>query len=265
MKTIFEWLIQFLGLTDENANVYAAIIAVIGVGVTIIGAAIAWWTIRDNRKSQREGHELLHQPSFQIVDFATEKQIGHDDTENSKQLSAPRTCCNPDCTKIHWLNIINKNGCFAATDIMVGLFIIDENEKIVYNDQNWANRNYLASGDSMQYSLPVDNILFGRYFDHGREKQYRFALLLDYKSEFSRQRYKRVYYIDGASQDKTRQDSASWVDAIYFFGTQEYCKTSKKTASKRARLVSFVHKLLRLDFSINDWLNDFSKKGRKYE
>lgn len=264
MNLIIEKLILLLEITNENANVYSTAIAAVGVAITIIGAVIAWWTIRDNRKSQREGHELLHQPNFQIVDFATEKQIGrNDDMEDDNRSSAPKTCCNPDCTKIHWFNIINKNDCFAATDMKAGLFIVGEDGKIDYNDQNWIDQNYLASGDSMQYSLPIDNIPFGRYFDNRREKQYRFVLLLDYKSEFSRKRYKRVYYIDGASQDETRQGATSWIGAIYFFKTQEYAKVSKKTAFKKARLISFTHRLLHLGFSIEDWLNDFSRKGHK--
>lgn len=274
MNLIIEKLIRLLEITDENANIYSAAIAAVGIIITIIGAVIAWWTIRDNRKSQREGHELLYQPNFEITDFIIEKRIGkvkdYNITENDEQndniwFGVPHTCGNPDCHKIHWFNIANKDSRFAAVDIKAGLFILNEDGKIDYNSQNWSIRNYLASGDSMQYSLPIDNIPFGRYFDHEHEKQYRFALLIDYKSEFSRKRYKRVYYIDGSSQSKNVQSAEFWTDAIYFFKTQEGGKTSKKTASKKARFISFVHRLLCLDFSINDWLNDFSKKGRKNE
>ncbi len=238
---------------------------------TVISVFLAWLTLRYNRKSQREDREILHQPNFDIVDFNCE-ECG---TIKTNGNSCPRRCCNPDCSKIHWFNIINRSNSLAATNLRAGLFIVDSNDNIHYNKANWITVNYLAGGGSLQYSLPEDNICFNRYFDKKRSHQYKFYLLLDYKSELLEKRYKRAYIIEATtlcSDNKSDSDcndtenaSNSWTTNIQYFDVEEYWKTSKKTASKKARLLAFVHRLLNAEFNVDDWLNDFSKKGEKYE
>lgn len=237
---------------------------------TVISVFLAWFTLRCSRKNQREDREILHQPNFDIVDFNCEV-CG---TIKTNSDSRPRHCCNPDCSKIHWFNIVNRLSSLAATNLHAGLFIVD-NDDICYNRANWIAANYLAGGGSLQYSLPEDNICFSRYFDKNRDRQYKFYLLLDYRSELLETRYKRAYIIEATAicnddkSDNSHSDiesaSDSWTTSIQYFDVEEYGKTSKKTASKKARLLAFVHRHLNAKFNVDDWLNDFSKKGRKYE
>lgn len=150
--------------------------------LTFIGLIFVAINIQRQWKNERIKTEYLNQPDFSIKGFPT---------KNFEQ-SGPVLCPNPaECTQDHWFDLV-QIGNLAARDLKVGFFTDTEAENNVFIEDRWLAEKRLGKGDVFQYKLPQFKIPFS-YFD--KSNSMCFELLLDYRSEYSNIRYKRVYQL----------------------------------------------------------------------
>ncbi len=185
-------------LTDEQTKLLSGFLTFIGLVFVAINIQKQW-------KNERIKTEYLNQPDFIIKGFSSNKLEG----------SGPKLCPNAnECKDDHWFDLV-QTGNLAARELKVGFLTFDEAKDNVMISSRWFYEERLGKDDDYQYKLPQFEIPIN-YFD--RNNSMCFIVLLDYRSEYSNIRYKRVYKLCSAAtsnvQDLKEND---WKGRIYFY------------------------------------------------
>jgi hypothetical protein len=215
--------------------------------LTFIGLIFVAINIQKQWKNERIKTEYLNQPDFEIKGFFGREFIG----------SGPILCPNPtECTEDHWLDIL-QTGNLAARDLKVSFFHKSEAETNVEDKERWQKDERLGKNDTFQYKLPQFKIPF-KYFDPSNRMC--FLLLLDYKSEYSGIRYKRVYKLCSTAELNPKDVKENdWKGRIYFYGCSLSMTTDTDSITLKQILLNKWLKFarwtkLKKDYSYEDWI-----------
>lgn len=215
--------------------------------LTFIGLIFVAINIQRQWKNERIKTEYLNQPDFDITGFFEREFHGY----------SPMLCPNPtECTDDHWLDLI-QTGNLAARDLKVALFFKDEAELNVNDTERWLVEERLGKNDTFQYKLPQFKIPI-KFFDP--TNRMCFLLLLDYKSEYSGIRYKRVYKLcSSAVKDAKDLKENDWKNRIYFYGCSLVMTTDTDSVTIKHILLNKWLRFARWakikkDYGYEDWI-----------
>lgn len=190
-----------------------------------VGWIIAILALFYSNRNNKKNNELLNQPNFMFCQFGNDRRV---DTENNAQI---RECGNKNCDKLHWFDIKNT-GKFSAESVAVGIF--SSNTDNIHNPEHWLYRGHLQSGDTMQvsYSKKVSNAVI--------HPGNTCIMLLEYRSPYSKYKYKRVYTLSISQSLVDSKGAPSY--SIYYI--DEYYKNDSHLCIKRiaTRLIVLVKK-----------------------
>lgn len=250
---------QWIG---ENYDQCQIVVSAISIVIGIVGGIVAIVTWRSSIKTNRENNELLNKPKFEFYgSMGCQGRISSSD-DQEKCMPYPTKCPEHNhCNKLHWFDIKNV-GNFDAGDVKIGIFYESEINNLASVSNIMQRFNifkHIQSGDIVQVKLNPDAIPMPLNFDSNHKQNYAFYVLLEFCSEYSHLIYKKVYELCSTTSDiKASTSDNSWEKNIVFFSI-----TEEKATCGRRRKIGF-RKQTPLH-TIDDWLNDFSKKGRKYE
>lgn len=229
-------------LTNEQIRLLSSMLTFIGLVFVAINIQRQW-------KNERIKTEHLNQPDFHLHGFSTDELEG----------SMPCLCPNPtECTEDHWINIL-QNGNLAARNLKIALFNTEEAEKNVSTKERWLDTERLAKDDEFQYKLPAFTIPF-KYFSATTKNC--FVLLMEYTSEYSNIKYKRVYHLCSSPVEKPDNKTANdWKGKIYFYDNSlEGAIDSDSITIKQIltnKWFAFARwTKIKKDYSCNEWLID---------
>jgi hypothetical protein len=222
---------------------------------TLIGLIFVSVQVQAQWKDERIKTEYLNQPDFELTGFGTGQAfIG----------STPILCeNNQDCTDDHWLNF-TQTGNLAAKNLKVALFHKDEAEVSVSNKDRWLDEERLGKGDTFQYKLPPFNIPFQHF---KRNSPNCFLLLLEYESEYSKIKYKRIYKLCANANIpflmslKTVKIEGDWKNKILFYKKSVENAVDTDSIQLPEILKTWRFKILRLlrikkNYTYENWLLD---------
>lgn len=141
-----------------------------------------------------------------------------------------------------WFNVKNT-GNFAAKNIKITLLLENEKTDIIDILKNRTiSKQHLQSGETFTYGLPMGRISFNDL--HTKyNKIYRFLVLLEYSSEYSKNKYKRIFLLESAGVKIDEKKQTNWDTAINFYEIHEtHYKICKKiNLLKNVRGYIFKH------------------------
>lgn len=221
--------------------------------LTFIGLIFVAINIQKQWKNERIKTEYLNQPDFSVQGFASEKLEG----------STPTLCGDTQtCIEDHWFDL-KQTGNLAAIDLKVGLFYLSEAEINVNISNRWLTEKRLGKDDTFQYKLPLYKIPF-TYFD--KSNKMCFLLLLEYRSEYSGIKYKRIYQLCSVAKSikdlkgKDLKDN-DWKDRITFYNSSLISTTDTDSICFKHIIKNWWFKFTRYlhikkDYTYDEWLID---------
>jgi len=184
-------------LSTEQIRLFSGFMTAIGLIFVAVNLQRQW-------KNERIKTEYLNQPDFFLKGFSTEVFKG----------SRPVLCPNPkECTDDHWLDLI-QTGNLAARKLKIGLFYKDETKTDIRIKDRWLTEERLGKNDEFQYHLPPYKIPI-KFYDANNKMA--FILLMEYKSEYSNIKYKRVYQLLASSEGIIDVEDNDWKNRITFY------------------------------------------------
>lgn len=173
--------------------------------LTFIGLIFVAINLQKQWKNERIKTEYLNQPDFIVKGFSSDKFYG----------SGPRLCKESNqCTDDHWFDL-EQTGNLAAKELKFALFTKIEANQDVRLKNRWLEEEQLVKGDSCQYKLPPFKIPISFFDQHN---SMCFLLLLEYKSQYSNIKYKRVYRLcASAIKNPETITENDWKGRIKFF------------------------------------------------
>lgn len=228
------------GFSTEQTRMLSGLLTFIGLIFVAINIQQQW-------KNERIKTEYLNQPDFLLKGFAKKTFTG----------SGPVLCPNPtQCLEDHWLDMI-QTGNLAARDLKVALFHKNEAKANINVPERWLSEERLGKGDNFQYKLPQFKIPFS-FFDSANSMC--FLLLLDYKSEYSGIRYKRIYQLCSSAVEKPENILENdWKGRIDFYDSSLTATTDTDSITLKEILLNKWFKFarwskLKKDYSYDEWL-----------
>ena len=229
-------------LSDDQTKLLSGFLTFIGLIFVAINIQKQW-------KNERIKTEYLNQTDFLIKGFSKDKLNG----------SGPVLCPNPnECSDDHWFDLV-QIGNLAARDLKVAFLTLDEANDNVIIPSRWFEEERLGKNDDFQYKLPPFEIPFS-YFD--KSNSMCFILLLDYRSEYSNIRYKRVYKLCSSSvQNPQDIRDNDWKGRIYFYdSTLALTLDTDSISIKQILLNKWLEfarwAKLKKDFPYKEWIID---------
>lgn len=229
------------GLSSGQIRIFSSLLTIIGLIFVAINLQRQW-------KNERIKTEYLNQPDFILKGFATNKFNG----------SGPVLCPNPqECRDDHWLNLI-QTGNLSARKFKVGLFYKNETEKDIRIAGRWLTEERFGKDDEFQYLLPVYAIPFEFYNPNNRMC---FHLLMEYKSEYSNIKYKRIYQLCASATGLREFQENDWKNRISFYNSSLIDTLDSESISTKQILKKYWFSLIRWlgikkDFTKEEWLID---------
>jgi hypothetical protein len=228
------------GFTNQQTSMFSGFLTFIGLIFVAVNIQKQW-------KNERIKTEHLNQPDFLLKGFLTEEIKG----------SGPVLCPNKSqCTEDHWLDLI-QTGNLAARELKVALFHETEAKVNIASPERWLSEERLGKNDDFQYKLTQYKIPFS-FFDLSNPMC--FLLLLDYQSEYSGIRYKRVYRLSSVAIPKpvNVQDN-DWKGRISFYSSSLIATTDTDSIKLKEivlnKWVKFARwSKLKKDFTYEEWL-----------
>jgi hypothetical protein len=242
-------LAYFIVTRNLIENITDAQIKLLSGFLTFIGLIFVAINIQRQWKNERIKTEYLNQPDFQFSLFGKKEFRG----------SAPVLCPNStECTEDHWVDII-QTGNLSANNLKVALFHKSESKTDVRNSNRWLTEKRLSKGDEFQYKLPQFKIPL-TLLDN--QNSNCFHLLLEYNSEYSGIKYKRVYQMCAIPTKTTENIKENdWKNRIYFYEKSLILTTDSDSITIKNILINKWLKLsiwlkLKKDYSYDEWLLD---------
>lgn len=229
-------------ISDEQIKLLSGFLTFIGLIFVAINIQRQW-------KNERIKTEYLNQPDFQFKGFGKKEFRG----------SGPVLCPNPtECVEDHWIDII-QTGNLSANDLKVALFHKLESVTDVRDSNRWLIEKRLSRGDTFQYKLPQFRIPLSLYDENNSNC---FHLLLEYKSEYSGIKYKRIYRLCATPiKDSKDVKENDWKNRLYFYDKGLIYTTDSDSISVKDILMNSWYKFaiwlkLKKDYSFDEWLLD---------
>jgi hypothetical protein len=229
-------------LTDSQIKLLSGFLTFIGLIFVAINIQRQW-------KNERIKTEYLNQPDFQFSVFSKKEFRG----------SAPVLCVNSnECTEDHWVDII-QTGNLSANNLKVALFHKLESKNDVRDSVRWITEKRLGKGDELQYKLPQFKIPLSLL---DKQNSNCFHLLLEYNSEYSGIKYKRVYQMSAIPlKDPENIKENDWKNRIYFYQKSLILATDSDSIGTKDILINKWYKLaiwlkLKKDYSYEEWILD---------
>lgn len=240
VTAFFAVKLEFItGLNTEQIRLFSGFLTVIGLIFVAVNLQRQW-------KNERIKTEYLNQPDFFLKGFAT--KVFKD--------SGPVLCPNPqECNDDHWLNLI-QTGNLAARKLKIGLFYKNEAETDIRIQDRWLTEERLGKNDEFQYVLPPFKIPI-KYFD--ASNRMCFLLLMEYKSEYSNIKYKRIYQLCASATGITDVKENDWKKRIAFYNSSLINTLDSDSITTKQILKSYWFKITRWlgikkDFTDDEWL-----------
>lgn len=232
-----KWLSNF---SDEQVRLLSGFLTFIGLIFVAVNIQRQW-------KNERIKTEYLNQPDFRFRGFSTSELKG----------SMPELCGNhTQCTDDHWL-VIKQTGNLAARNLRVGFFHVDEAEENVKIKTRWIDSERLAKDDEFQYKLPAFSIPF-KFFN--KTIKNCFVVLIEYGSEYSNIKYKRVYHFCSSPVSNPANNTENdWKGKICFYASnlENAIDTDSITVKQillNKWLVFIRWSRIKKDYPMKDWL-----------
>lgn len=228
------------GFTTEQTRMLSGFLTFIGLIFVAVNIQQQW-------KNERIKTEYLNQPDFHLKGFLTEK------IEGSGPVLCPNTT---QCIEDHWLDLI-QTGNLAARELKIALFHKSEAETDINIPERWLKEERIGKNDDFQYKLPQFKIPFS-LFD--QSKTICFLLLLDYRSEYSGIRYKRVYQLCSIATLKPQNAKDNdWKGRISFYSSSLIATTDTDSINLKEIFLNKWFKFarwskLKKDHSYEEWL-----------
>ncbi|MBL4561884.1 MAG: hypothetical protein JKX79_12965 [Labilibaculum sp.] len=229
-------------LNTEQIRLFSGLLTIIGLMFVAINLQKQW-------KNERIKTEYLNQPDFNITGLFGIKFIG----------SGPKLCKNhTQCTDDHWFDLIQK-GNLAARKLNVALFHEEEIEKHFRIKARWITEERLGKNDTFQYKIPQFKIPF-KYFEPTKTNS--FLILMQYESEYSGIKYKRVYQLCASPEKKHGiLIENDWKNRIYFYEQSLINTSDSESISIKNILINYwlnfiIWLKIKKDYSVDDWLID---------
>ena len=229
------------GLTTEQIRLFSGLLTVIGLIFVAVNLQRQW--INERIKT-----EYLNQPNFFLKGFATKVLEG----------SGPVLCPNPqECSADHWLNLI-QTGNLAARKIKIGLFYKDEADFDIRKKERWIIKERLGKDDEFQYLLPPFTIPI-KYYD--KNNRMCFHLLMEYQSEYSNIKYKRIYQLCASATGNQKVQENDWKGRISFYDSSLINTLDSDSITTKQILKNYWFRITRWlgikkDFTRGEWLID---------
>ncbi|MFC0777769.1 hypothetical protein [Flavobacterium sp. HJSW_4] len=228
------------GFNSEQTKIFSGLLSFIGLILVAVNIQKQW-------KNERIKTEYLNQPNFILKGFGGEEF----------NESGPVLCPNSDqCTEDHWVDII-QTGNLAARDLKVALFHIDEAKVSIDISERWLSEERLGKDDDFQYKLPQFKIPISFF---NKSKTTCFLLLMDYRSEYSGIRYKRIYQLCSISVMNEKNLKANdWKGRISFYSNSLISTTDTDSITLKEILLNYWFKFarwskLKKDYPHEEWL-----------
>lgn len=235
----------------------------------VVGGIWTLFLFRSSNKHERDNNELLNQPRFKFFDsMNSHSEIKRScDTPENTCRPMPDCCCNPECDKVHWFDIKN-DGNFPAEQITISMVLEGEKDFRAKLAERVMGVKHLQAQESLQYSINASSLPSAFYNAKAIGYSYRFYVLLQYRSGYSKYWYRRVYQIDASKISREIQSErydgkdapkSVWARGIEFYGMSEQdCKCQKDVSI----LQGFdAYRKRRQQYTIeqyaNNWVNDF--------
>lgn len=240
----------------------------------IIGGVWALFLFRSSNKHERDNNELLNQPRFKFFDSMNcHSEIKRScDTPESGCRPMPDCCCNPECNKVHWFDIKN-DGNFPAEQITISMVLEDEKDFIAKLAERAMGVKHLQSQESLQYSINASSLPSAYYNTKEIGYNYRFYVLVQYRSGYSKYWYRRVYQIDANKISREiRQERydgkdaprSVWARGAEFYGMSEQDCKCQKDVSLMQKFGAYRKrkKQSTVEQYANNWVDDFFELNR---
>jgi len=228
------------GFTSEQTRLLSGFLTFIGLIFVAINIQRQW-------KNERIKTEYLNQPDFFLKGFARDKFEG----------SGPVLCSNPtECTEDHWFDLV-QIGNLAARNLKVAFFTGEEANANVLLKERWLEEERLGKDDNFQYKLPQFKIPFS-HFD--KNNSMCFILLLDYRSEYSNIRYKRVYKLCSTANPHPKEvNENDWKGRIGFYNSSLIMTNDTDSISFKEIFLNKWYQFsrwakIKKDYSYEEWI-----------
>ncbi len=252
---MIEWLLKE---TNEPTVLLAIakLISIFAIPIAGIWALFLW---RSSVRNNKNNNELLNQPKFEFYSSdGSGKKIPYS-SEDQSFVGKPVQCELPEINEsneLYWFDIKNVGG-FAANNLKISL-IIDQELKDLYDilEDRTNTVPHLQSNHSYSFHLPIGSISFNKY--HTKfEAIYTFYVLLEYISEYSGKKYKRIYQLDTVSAHSDEYHQNNWDQTIRYYSMHEIGVAINKRLSILSNIRgSFFKKFLHM-MPMEVWLDYF--------
>lgn len=250
-----DWLLE---ATNEPTALLAIakLVSIFAIPIAGIWALFLW---RSSVRNNKNNNELLNQPKFEFYSpNSPAKKIPYS-SEEQVYAGSPYQCELQEINEsneLYWFDIKNVGG-FAARNLKITL-VIDQESNNLYDiiENRTKTVPYLQSDHSYSFHLPIGSISFNKY--HTKfDAIYTFYILLEYESEYSGKKYKRIYQLDALSMKTNEKPQTNWDKALWYYGIREIDAAINRRINVMDNIRGVIFKKFLRAMPVEVWLEYF--------
>lgn len=222
--------------------------------LTIAGLYFLAIQVKNQTRTEQISNEYLNQANFNFRGFCQKELKG----------AEPCLCSQPNeinynqCSDIHWLNLTHV-GSLPAKDVKITLIHQNEIKDVMeIVKERTQEETMIYPNDEHQFKLPEQAIPINLLNNLQNGK---FYVLLEYKSLYTKIKYKRIYELNYSPKLKPEIKATTWVKSIRYFSISLKHITDSESISWKDVLSNLWNKLIiklniKKSISIEEWLID---------